>query len=123
MLQPPGDDTRPDLPLREEIRQLAAEAAQAAIVARREAQSETRKHTRLDQQAIVMVLLAIAGGIYWGARLEGRVDKVSDRAASIEQAVGRNDDQIARAQDPIIKRLDRIENKMDEIISGNGRRR
>lgn len=110
MLQP-GEHTRPDLPLRDEIRALAAAAAREALDARQ----ENRKHLRMDAQALVMVALAIVGGIVWCVRLEGRVNASDARAGAIEASV-------KQAQDPIIKRLDRMEDKLDQFI-GEGRRR
>ena len=125
MLQSPGENTHPGLPLREEIRLIAAEAARAAVGDGSGTHSrEKRQHMRLDLQALAIVVLAIIGGIVWLVRLEGRINAQDVRMSSIESMQSRANSDLREALTPVINRLDRIENRLDEAYGGgNGRRR
>lgn len=125
MLQSPGENTHPGLPLRDEIRLIAAEAARAAVGDSSGTQAkDKRQHVRLDLQALVMVALAILAGIVWCVRLEGRINAQDVRMSSLESLQSRANSDLREALTPVINRLDRIENRLDEAYGGgNGRRR
>jgi hypothetical protein len=125
MLQPQPEDTNPSIPLRDEIRLIAAEAARAAMGDQSGAHSTGRRsHMRLDTQALAIVVLAIIGGIVWLVRLEGRINAQDVRMSSIESMQSRANSDLREALTPVINRLDRIENRLDEAYGGgNGRRR
>lgn len=120
MLNPaPGESTIPGLSLLDEIRQVAAEAAHKALLDRQEG---SRRHHRWDAQALVAVVLAIICGIIWCVRLEGRVNASDQRAGTIEAQLAQDREAVSKAQDPVIRRLDRLEDKVDQLL-GAGRRK
>lgn len=110
------EETQTKLSLREELRLIAHNAALDAV-----AMGHGQKRA-LDWQAILLAVLAILGAFAWSFRQEGRINSLESRAIKGEEADHSLGQGIITAQEPIIKRLDRMEDKVDRLLSGEGRK-
>ena len=71
----------------------------------------------INLPALLTLLGIIAGGIAYVQHQDTRVTKVEDRATALESADVRIESAVRVQKDDLVKKVDRIEDKVDQILA------